>query len=88
MSGNPMVPISEVTDLGVLPSATATWYPGNGLSESTVTVMGGLEHSVRLEEQGLCEERLQSWYFSPDCPQQPLTGPTCHRPGHDRHSPR
>jgi hypothetical protein len=69
----------------VLPSTTATWDPGDGLSESTVTVMGGLEHSVRLEEEGLCEERPQSWYFfGCHCPQQPLTGPTYHRPRDDR----
>jgi hypothetical protein len=88
MSGKPTVtvPVSEVADPGVpvfpQASATATWA-----SESNLTLMGGLEHSVRLEEGGLCEERLQSWYFFADCPQQPLTGPTYHRPGHGRHSP-
>jgi hypothetical protein len=68
MSGKPTVPISEVNDLGVLPSATATWdQAGDGLSESTVTVMGGLEHSVRLEEEGFCEERPQSRYSFAVC---------------------
>jgi hypothetical protein len=64
MSGKPTVPTSEVTELGVfpMPSATATWDPGDGLPESTVTVMGGLERSVRLEEEGSYEERPQSLY--------------------------
>ena len=65
MSGKPTVPISEVTDPGVSPSATATWDPaGDGLSESIVSVMGGLEHSVRFYEELFCEERPQSWCFS------------------------
>jgi hypothetical protein len=58
-----MTPISEVTDLVVSASTTTTSDLGDGLSETTVTVKGGLEHSIRLEEEGLCKERPQSLYF-------------------------
>ena len=53
----------NLTNPGVSLSTTGTSNPGDGPSELEATVIGDLEHSVHLEEEGPCKEQLQSLCF-------------------------